>query len=136
MPEHNANKQNKISPEFAARLAQLDSQQKVRVIVLLQVEAAENSTGMRLSRSERQIAMQTIRESAEHSLEAIGSIIKYFDGQLLAEHPDLLGSIPVEITASGVSALATSDAVKAVIEDQSIYRRHSSGSLEVKLGLR
>ena len=134
MLEHDTNSQNKISPEFAARLTHLEPQQKVRVIVLLQVKEAENLTGPRQSRTERQAAMQAVRKAAEEALGTLDSIIKYFDGQLLVEHPDLLGSIPVEITAAGVKALATSDAVKAVIEDQAIHPGHSSDSIEVRFG--
>lgn len=121
MPEHNTNNQNKISPEFAARLTDLEPQQKVRVIVLLQVKETENPIGKRQSLTERQAVMQAVREAAEQALGTLDGIIKHFDGQPLVEHPDLLGSIPVEITAAGVNALATSDAVKAVIEDQAIY---------------
>lgn len=134
MPEHNTNNQNKISPEFAARLTDLEPQQKVRVIVLLQVKETENSAGKRQSRTERQAVMQAVREAAEQALGTLDGIIKHFDGQPLVEYPDLLGSIPVEITAAGVNALATSDAVKAVIEDQAIYPGHSSDSLEIRFG--
>jgi hypothetical protein len=122
MPEYNANNQNKLSPEFATRLTQLEPQQRVRVIILLQLKEAENLIGKRQSHPERKAAMQAIRDSAEKALGDIDSIIKNFDGQPLVEHPDLLGSIPIEITAAGVNALAKSDAVKAVIEDQAIHQ--------------
>ncbi|KOP24518.1 hypothetical protein AMR41_20555 [Hapalosiphon sp. MRB220] len=126
MPEFNANNQNKISREFAARLTHLEPQQKVRVIVLLQVQNPENSTEKRQSRAERQAVIKALRESAEQALTNISAIIQRFDGLQLAEHPDLLGSIPVEITPAGVNALAESDLVKAVIEDQAIFPGHSS----------
>ncbi|HEY9601919.1 MAG TPA: hypothetical protein V6C85_09935 [Allocoleopsis sp.] len=130
MHEQDAPNQNKISPEFATRLTHIEPQQKVRVIVLLQVQNAENSIEKRPSRGERQAAIKAVRESAEQALENIGGIIQRFDGQQLAEHPNLLGSIPVEITAAGVNALAESDAVKAVIEDQAIFSEHLNNSLE------
>lgn len=62
-----------------------------------------------------------MRESAEEALGNISGIIQRFDGQQLSEHPDLLGSIPIEITVAGINALAESELVKAVIEDRSIY---------------
>ena len=125
MAESNASSQNKLSPEFASRLAQLEPQQKVQVIVLLQVKEPRNPTGKRQSSRDRQAAMQAIRESAEQSLEKIEGIIKDFEGKPLVAHPNVLGSIPIEITAAGVNAIAESDAVKAVIENQGIYPGHS-----------
>jgi sorbitol-specific phosphotransferase system component IIA len=125
MHEQEAPNPSKISPELATRLTHLEPQQKVRVIVLLQVQNAENSREKRPSRAERQAAIEAVRELAEQALKNINGIIKRFDGQKLAEHPDLLGSIPVEITANGVNALAKSDAVRAVIEDQPIFHEHS-----------
>ncbi|MBV9389336.1 MAG: hypothetical protein JOZ78_23180 [Chroococcidiopsidaceae cyanobacterium CP_BM_ER_R8_30] len=120
MPEYNSNNRNKISPEFAARLTYLEPQQKVRVIVLLQVQPSKKAIEKRQSRAERQAAIKALRESAEEALADISPIIQRFNGLQLAEHPDLLGSIPVEITTEGVNALAESDVVKAVIEDQAI----------------
>jgi len=132
MSEHSINSQSKISPEFASRLTQLEPQEKVRVIVLLQVEKTENYTRKRQSRTERQATMKALRESAEHSLDRIDAIIKHFNGNPLSEHPNVLGSIPIEITAAGINALAESDAVKAVIEEQAIYPGHSNDSVEMK----
>ena len=124
MPEQDAPNPNKISSEFATRLTHIEPQQKVRVIVLLQIKDAEKNTDRRQSRVERQSVIKAVRESAEQALGDIDGIIQRYQGRQLAEHPNALGSIPVEITASGVSALAESDAVKAVIEDQAIYPGH------------
>ena len=104
------------------------------MIVLLQVKTAENLTGKRQSRIERQAAIQSVRESASQSLANIAEIIQYFDGQVLVDCPDALGSIPVEITAAGIVALAKSEVVKAVMEDRSIYPVYSSDSFGVKFG--
>lgn len=125
MSEQSITNQSKVSPEFAARLTQLEPQEKIRVIILLKVKEAENYTGERQSRAERQAMIKALQESAEQSLESIDAIIKHFNGNPLSEHPDLLGSISIEITAAGISALAESNAVKAVIEDQAIYPGHS-----------
>jgi hypothetical protein len=40
----------------------------------------------------------------------------------LVEHPNLLGSLPIEINAAGINALTKSDAVKAVMEDRSVFQ--------------
>lgn len=120
MVKSNANDRNKLSPGFSARLDELGPQNKVRVIVLLQVDEAENAATKRLSRTERKAAMSALQKSATKAFGDIGGIIKQFDGQPLAEKPNLLGAIPVEITVAGVDALTHSDSVKAVIEDQAI----------------
>ncbi|MEJ6481437.1 hypothetical protein N0Y54_08880 [Nostoc punctiforme UO1] len=132
MHRHDVPNPNKVSPEFASRLTNLEPQQKVRVIVLLHVQDAQSSLlNKRQSRSERQAAIKAVRESAKQALGNISGIIQNFEGRSLTEHPDLLGSIPVEITVAGVNALAESEAVKAVIEDQSIYPIHLSNSLKI-----
>lgn len=121
MQKHDAHIPNKVSPRFAARLTNLEPQQKVRVIVLLQVQDNQELTNKRQSHDYRQATIEAVRESAKQALGNIIEIIKEFDGQQLNEHPDLLGSIPIEITVAGVNALAKSKAVKAVMEDQSIH---------------
>jgi len=131
MPKHDAPNPNKISPEFAARLTNLEPQQKVRVIVLLQIQDAQSLMNKHLSRSERQAAIKAVRDLAEEALGDIVGIIHSFSGQQLTEHPDLLGSIPIEITVAGVNALAESEAVKAVMEDQSIYPIPLSNSFTI-----
>jgi hypothetical protein len=113
---------NKLNPEFAARLNQFAPDQKIRVIVLLQVGDTGSLAGKRQSRMERQAAIQSVRISAAKSLANIDGIIQHFDGRFLVEHPNLLGSLPIEINAAGVNALTKSDAVKAVMEDRSIFQ--------------
>jgi hypothetical protein len=134
MFEDRANNQCKISPEFAARLSQLEPQEKVRVIVLLNVTDAEEHAGKRQSRTERRAAFKALQESAEQSLANIDPIIKNFNGNSLSERPNFLGSIPIEITAAGINALTESNAVKAIIEDQAIYPGHSNNSFEISFG--
>ncbi|GAA6621258.1 hypothetical protein NUACC26_070770 [Scytonema sp. NUACC26] len=114
-------KKNKISSEFAYRLGHLAPQQKVSVIVFLKLDdRSDNPVNPRLSRAERRATMEGIRNSATQALSYIKKIIQDFGGQELAERPDALGSIPIEISAAGVKALAASDAVKAVLEEQEI----------------
>jgi hypothetical protein len=125
---------NKLNPEFAARLDRLAPHQKVRVVVLLESKGVENLDRKRQSRLERQSTIQSFRESAAQSLANIDEIIQHFEGKLLVDYPDALGSISIEITPAGIEALAKSEAVKAVMEDKSIYQMHSSDSFELKLG--
>jgi hypothetical protein len=137
--------QPKISPEFATRLNRLEPQQKVRVMVLLQSDTSQLDTSQstdsaspnsanransaahsssthlgRQSRSERRARIQAVRNSSGQSLDSISRILQRFSGCLLATRPDALGAIPVEITVAGVKALATSEAVKAILEDQTV----------------
>jgi hypothetical protein len=110
----------KISPQFAARLKQLGDDEKVRAVVLLITGSAGKSSGRRQSHDERQDAIEATRNAAKRALGDIDGILECFGGQRLAEQPDVLGSIPVEITAAGVNALAASEWVKLIVEDQSI----------------
>ncbi|KAB8334321.1 hypothetical protein SD80_007840 [Scytonema tolypothrichoides VB-61278] len=111
---------NKISSEFACRLNNLAPQQKVSVIVFLRLENLDKPISLRHSRAERKAAVEGIRNSARQALDYIRKILQEFGGIQLAESPDALGTIPVEISAAGVEALAASDAVKAVVEEQEI----------------
>lgn len=112
---------NKISSEFAARLDLLGPKETVRAVVLLCAENAEKPTARRQSRTERQAAVRAMRTSAGQALGDIDEVLERFGGHRLAESPDALGSIPVETTAAGINALAASEWVKAVLEDQTIH---------------
>lgn len=132
MQMHDAPNFKKISPEFVARLTNLEPQQKVRLIVLLQIQNVEDLSNKRQTKSERQTAIKAIQDSASDALENIQGIIEKFDGKQLREKPDLIGSIPIEIKVAGVNALTASDAVKAVMEDQSIYPGYTKNFLPSK----
>lgn len=120
MYQHNPFKHKKISAEFASRLNTLHPQQKVRVIVFLHLDSVGKGKSSRQSSADRLAAMEGIRNSARQALGYIGKIIQDFGGQQLADNPNVLGCIPIEITAAGVNALTESDVVKAVMEDQQI----------------
>ncbi len=121
---------NKISSEFANRLSHLQPQQKVRVVVMLQLGNAGKNCGHRQSPDERKAAMKAMRNSGKQALGYIRKIIQDFGGKQLAESPNVLGTIPIEISAAGVNALAESDVVKAVMEDQQIYVGDGTNSSE------
>ncbi|OGG43664.1 MAG: hypothetical protein A3F84_25795 [Candidatus Handelsmanbacteria bacterium RIFCSPLOWO2_12_FULL_64_10] len=113
---------NKISPEFAARLDRLEPQQRVRAMILLRAEGPGKLAGQRQSRAERRAAVEAMRKSAEQALIEIDGILEHFGGQRQAERPDVLGTISVETTPAGIQAIAASKSVKAVLEDQAIYQ--------------
>jgi hypothetical protein len=126
--------QNKISPEFATRLNRLEPQQKVRVMVLLQLDNPQTDTTDRAAnqlgrqtRTERRARVQAVQNSSGRSFDSISRILQRFGGCPLATRPNALGAIPVEITVAGVNALATSEAVKAVLEDQAVTLGASTG---------
>ncbi len=111
---------SKISPEFATRLGQLAPEQKVRVIVLLNTGSARTGATARQGRVARQAAIGAMRAASAQALEHVDDILQHFNGELLADGPDALGSIPVETTSAGIDALTASPWVKAILEDQPI----------------
>ena len=110
----------KISAGFAARLKRLGPRDKVHTIVLLRTGDVAAPPAKRQSQEERDAAIEAMRSSAGQAMAEIDDILERTDGQRFAEAPDALGSIPVEATADGIQALASSDWVKAIIEDQPI----------------
>lgn len=110
---------SKISRELAARLERYKPQQKVRAIVLLNVKREGVAAEKPRSRLNRQAAITTLRLSTAQALGEVDGILKRFDGKRLAE-VNAVGSIPVEMAAQGIFALAESQQVKAILEDQPI----------------
>jgi len=110
----------KISPQFAARLSRLRPQERVRAVVLLRTAPSGNIRAGRQSGRTRKAAIEAVRKSTTPALPDIDKVLKRHDGQRLATQPDALGTIPVETTPAGISALAASEHVKAILEDQPI----------------
>ncbi len=110
----------KISREFSVRLGRLQPREKVRAIVMIGAEANGVSRTRRPSPAERQAYAERVSRSAEAALPEIDQILERFEGHRLAEHPNAVGAVPVETTPDGVIALANSDCVRAIIEDQNI----------------
>ncbi len=121
MTEKRKKSNGKISSEFAARLHRLSPHEKVRAIVLISAKKQSQFSSKRQSLVERQVAIDTLQKSVEGALTDMTNILSKYDGKLLSKKPDNLGSIPIEVTAAGVKALATSKWVKAIIEDQKIH---------------
>jgi hypothetical protein len=121
VPMNLGNVHSKISREFSRRLDRLQPRDKVRAIVMLRAEGnGGGAGGGRPSRAERQETADEITQAAEAALPEIDQILKKFNGRRMAEHPNAVGAIPVETTVGGVIALADSDCVKTILEDQNI----------------
>ena len=112
--------QTKIRSEFMARLDRLKSAEKVRAIVMLHTPDVESSGGRRQNAEERGRAIAAVRKSAEVALPEIDEILRRFGGRRLTDEVDALGTISVEATGAGLSALAGSDHVSVILEDQPV----------------
>jgi hypothetical protein len=110
----------KISSEFMARLDRLKPAQKIRAVVMLHTPEADSSGGRRQNADERREAVAAVRKSAEAALPEIDEILKRSGGRRLTGEVDALGTISVEATSAAVSALADSDHVSVILEDQPV----------------
>ncbi len=112
---------SKISSEFAARLARLKPGVKLHAIVMLRTPKPDPAfLERRPSQQERQEAVERVRGVASEALTDVDNILNRYDGRRLSEAPSALGTIPVETTVAGLTALAGSSHVKAILEDQPI----------------
>jgi subtilisin family serine protease len=111
---------DKIGSRFAEMLGRLGPDQKVRAIVLLRLPGSDRGSRRRVASGERRAAVGALRTESEPAVRDIDKILERFKGTRLATHADALGSVPVETTPAGISALATSEHVKAILEDQPI----------------
>jgi len=62
----------------------------------------------------------TIKFPGTKLLEELDRILGQHEGKRLAESPNALGCVPIEATREGVLAVAESELVEAVLEDQPI----------------
>jgi len=108
----------KISPEFARRLDRLRPGAVARAIVLLDTGPAPVAAPGRPSKAARKAIAATIQTAAAAALVEVDHLLERSGGRRLAPGPDLFGSIPVEAPASALLALAGSDHVRALLEDQ------------------
>lgn len=95
--------------------------EKVQAVVLLRTGQARGSSGRRQSREERAATVEAMRRSSERALDEVDNILSNYSGERLAARPDALGSIPVETTAAGIGALASSRWVQAILDDQEVH---------------
>jgi len=113
--------EGKISSEFASRLRRLEPGHHVRVVVFLETPPLP-AQAARQTPDDRKRRVESVKELTLRALSDIDHILADRGGHRLSKSPNALGSLTVETTGAGVSALARSPWVKSVIEDQPIKR--------------
>src|SRR5258708_6120649 len=115
--QHNAaSSPEKISAQFSTRLARLKADRRVPAILVLKTSAPRSTRG---SLESRRATINAVRSSAGTALQEIDEILARHGGSRLAQ-ANALGTVSIETTPAGLRELATSDHVKAIIEDQPI----------------
>jgi len=110
-----------ISREFASRLDRVDAKKKIRAIVMLRASNGAASSTQPI-RKQRPGIVSNIRKTAGAALPSIDRILKRHHGRRLSDDVGALGNIVVEAPPDGIRALAASEHVKAVLEDQSVFQ--------------
>lgn len=115
---------DKIGPGFAARLLGVRPGQQIRATVVLRLHEAGEVAARRQSRAERHAAINALRKEMAPALAELDRILERHHGKRLTSELDALGSVPVETTLAGITALAASECVKAILEDQPVVQVH------------
>lgn len=113
------NNTSKLSTSFAMRLHALPETEKVRVVVKLNTDTERSNAARRQSNDVRQTTLDAVRRAAHAALGQIDEILARCGGQRLT-NPNALGTVSVESTPGGIAALAASECVAAILEDQII----------------
>ena len=103
----------KLSNAFASRLDKAPRDSRVRVILLL-----GRSTKRKKRGGERSEQIQRVRESAAAALDEVDAILTAHEGRRIESEPSALGYVTVETTPTGIRALAQSEQIRAILEDQ------------------
>lgn len=111
-----------ISRELAAKLDSLGAKQMVRAVVMLRTGETGMHETNRPKGQQRAEIIEKVRQESRAALPNIDRILEQFGGKRLSEDVDALGVIHIETTAEGIRALGVSEHVKAILEDQSIFR--------------
>ena len=121
-PLHELPLQGKISPEFSARLGRLKPQTKLHAIVLIRGrEDSRRASRTRSTPEQRRFKVEQIRGASMEALKEIDEILRPFGGRRLSDKPaTALGTVSVESNPAGITALANSNYVEAILEDQAI----------------
>jgi hypothetical protein len=108
----------KISPQFARRLAELAPDAIARAVVLLDIGPAPAVEQGRPSKAARRAIAESIQKATEPALAEVDRLLECSGGRRVRQGPDLFGSVPVEAPARTLLALAESEHVRALLEDQ------------------
>ena len=119
---------DKISDEFAERLAALPPDQPVRAVVMPAPYLVNGSNGARVRGKERQAILREARTRTEETFSEIDKVLAEVGGKRLTQWGNALGFIIVETCAKGINAIADLGWVGAVFEDQAIRPVHETGS--------
>jgi len=114
--------EEKISPVFAARLKELKPREKVRAIVMLDTGEPARDLKKRPTKTARQAVLKKTRQYVAEILPDIDRILRQHRGKRLKSEIDALSAVPVITTAAGINALISSEHVKAIMEDQALFR--------------
>ncbi|MFN8634034.1 MAG: hypothetical protein U0893_09280 [Chloroflexota bacterium] len=121
--------QQKVSDELSVRLAQLGPGERASLIVVLATpRLPESAPDRSVRRSERAATVETLRSAMQPALAEVDRILASAGGRRLPGDLSALGAVPVETTAEGAHALAASDHVRALLEDQPIHGSLSTGT--------
>lgn len=119
---------SKISPAFAARLANLAPSEQIRAIVLpaLKPEPERGGAVARTARApaRREEMADAIAAQSREVFAAVDDLLERTGGRRLTQIPNRLGYILVEATVAAVHALAALECVAAIIEDQPFSLLH------------
>src|SRR5687768_1611093 len=110
---------SKISPALRSRLKALNPADRVRAVILLALAAAD-PTPRRRSRANRRASVAAARALGAEALAAVDKVLVAHGGSRLAGGANALGYVSVEVPAAAVDALAQSNHVKAILEDQAL----------------
>jgi hypothetical protein len=98
----------------------MNPEESVRAVVMLNTGDIMKSSSRREARENRRALLTKLRKNADDALIEIDETLREHRGRRLADQVSALGTIPVETTPDGIAALARSDNVRAIFEDQPI----------------
>lgn len=105
----------KMSAVLRRRLERAAPGATIRAIVLLETPApAVGRAG------DRAAAIRAVRAAAAEAKRELDPVLARLGGHWLSDEPDALGSLALDAPAATLLALAASDRVRTVLEDQAI----------------
>jgi len=110
----------KISAEFRRRLMRLAPEQTVRAVVVLNVTADTQRSGVQ-SRLQRTAAIRDVQNATKSSVRSLDRELRPLDARRISSS-GILGTVTIEGTARAIQSLAHSRHVKAVLEDQPLEK--------------